>query len=117
MEDPKVILEKRLLRDLGHDGAQRIALVYEGRREYRVYAPARAAGHPAQWYDQLAVHTSAGYGEVAFPEPDRSRIIEAVLRELDRSESEAVRAEVNALYRPAQICRQEHPQSVDGHAL
>ena len=115
MEEPKVILELRFLRDLGvYASAQRIALVYLGQREHRVYAPPRAAGDPAQWRDQLAVHIPDGYGEVALPEPHRSYIINAVFSELERETIEDARAEANSLYCKAQICMQGDVQSSDG---
>jgi len=114
MEEAKVIIEQRLLHDSGDNrGMQRIALVYLGRREYRVYAPSRASGDPVQWRSQLAVHTPGGFGELSMPEPDRSHIIEAVFRELERSQTEAAKAEADALYCEAQICMQGDVQSSD----
>jgi hypothetical protein len=115
MEEPKVIIEQRLLHDSGDNhGVQRIALVYIGMREYRVYAPSRASGDPVQWRSQLAVHTPSGYGELSMPEPDRSHIIEAMFRELERGKTEAAKAEADALYCEAQICMQGDVQSSDG---
>jgi hypothetical protein len=115
MEESKVIIEHRLLCDSGHNsGMQRIALVYVGTREHRVYAPSRATGEPAEWTSQLAVHIPSGYGELSLPEPHRTHIIEAVLRELERRKSEAARTEADALYCAAQICMQGDVQSADG---
>jgi hypothetical protein len=115
MEEPKVIIEQRLLHDSGdNQGMQRIALVYLGTREHRVYAPSRASGDPVQWKSQLAVHVSSGYGELALPEPPRSRIIEAMFRELERTKAQAAKAEADALYYDAQICMQGDVQSADG---
>jgi hypothetical protein len=115
MEDVKVIIEKRLLQDSGENRSmQRIALVYLGRREYRVYAPPRASGDPAQWKSQLAVHTPNGFGETSWPEPDRSRALEAMFCELERTQTEAARAEADAVYCEAQICMHGDVQSSDG---
>jgi hypothetical protein len=115
MEEPKVIIELRILRDLGlHACVQRVALVYVGQREHRVYAPPRAAGDPIQWKSQLAVHVPAAYGEVSLPEPDRSYIINALFSELERNKIEAARAEADALYCEAQICVQGDIQFSDG---
>jgi hypothetical protein len=94
MEEAKVIIEQRLLRQ------QRRAAncaSYVGTREYRVYAPSRASGDPVKWRSQLAVHIPSGYGELSVPEPDRSNIVGAVFRELERSQSEAAKAEADAL--------------------
>jgi hypothetical protein len=115
MEEPKVIIEQRLLRDSGDNGgAQRIALVYIGTLEHRVYAPPRAMGDPVQWMSQLVVHVPSGYGELSVREPDRSYIIDAMFRELERSKGDAARAEAEALYCNAQICIQGDVQSCDG---
>jgi len=114
MEELKIILELWRLRANDYDGAQRIALVYSGTQEYRVYAPARASGEIAEWASQLAVHVNSGYGEVAWPEPQRSQILDAVFAELERSKVKAARAEADALYSEAQICMQGDVQSSDG---
>jgi hypothetical protein len=114
MEAPKVIIEKQVLHDSGYDGAQRLALVYEGPLEYRVYAPARASGDPAQWRSQLVVHMPSGYGELQLRESDSKWIIDAVFQELERRASEAVKLESDALYNAAQICLQGDVQSADG---
>src|SRR6267142_579288 len=115
MEEPKVIIERRFLQDSGDTGLQRIALVYEGQREYRVYAPSRATGDPVEWKSQLAVHVPSGYrSELSMPEPDRGYIIDSVFKELERSKLEAARAEADALYCEAQICMQGDVQSSDG---
>jgi hypothetical protein len=115
MEDPKVIIEQRLLYDSGgNSGMQRIALVYVGTREYRVYAPSRASGDPVQWKSQLTVNMPIGFAELTMPEPDRSRMIEAVFSELERSQTEAAKAQADALYCEAQICMHGDVQSSDG---
>jgi hypothetical protein len=115
MEEPKVIIERRLLKDSGDNiGVQRIALVYDGQREHRVYAPSRASGDPVQWKSQLLVHVPSAYGEVALPEPHRSYILDAMFGELERSKIEAARAEADSLYCVAQICMQGDVQSSDG---
>ena len=94
MEEPKVIIERRVLHDSGDSlGLQRFALVYLGMQEHRVYAPSRVSGDPVQWRSQLAVHIPSGYGELSMPEPNRSHIIEATFRELERSKTEAAKAE------------------------
>jgi hypothetical protein len=120
MEEPKVIIEQRLLHGSGDNGgAQRIALVYIGPNEHRVYAPPRATGDPAQWRSQLVVHLPSGYGELSMREPDRSYIIDVMFRELERSKgeaakAEAAKAEAEALYYNAQICMQGDIQCCDG---
>ena len=110
--EPKVIIEQRNLRS--GDAVQRIALVYMGAEEHRVYAPAKAAGDPLEWAAQISVHKPDGYGEVDVPEPDRSRVIEATFRALEQTKAEAVRAEADAPYCEAQICMQGDVQSSDG---
>jgi hypothetical protein len=110
--EPKVIIEQRNLRS--GDAVQRIALVYLGAEEHRVYAPAKAAGDPLEWAAQISVHKPDGYGEVDVPEPDRSRVIEATFRALEQTKAEAVRAEADAPYCEAQICVQGDVQSSDG---
>lgn len=110
----RVIIEKRVLQASNYDGAQRIALVYSGPQEYRVYAPSRASGDPVQWSDQLLVHIPSGFGELALREPQRSEIVSAVFAELEKSEVEAARAEADSLYCDAQICLQGDVQSSDG---
>jgi hypothetical protein len=110
--EPKVIIEQRNLRS--GDAAQRIAVVYLGAEEHRVYAPARATGDPLEWAAQISVHKPDGYGEVEVPEPDRGRVIEATFRALDQTKAEAVRAEADAPYCEAQICTHGDVQSSDG---
>jgi len=110
--EPKVIIEQRNLRS--GDAEQRIALVYLGAEEHRVYAPAKAAGDPLEWAAQISVHKPDGYGEVDVSEPDRSRVIEATFRALEQTKAEAVRAEADAPYCEAQICMQGDVQSSDG---
>jgi hypothetical protein len=115
MEVPKVIVEQRRLRDSGdNNGMQRIALVYLGTREHRVYAPPRATGDPVEWRSQLVVHVSSGYDEVSLPEPHRSHIIDALFSALEQNKIKAARAEADALYCVAQICMQGDVQSSDG---
>jgi hypothetical protein len=115
MEELKVIIEQRRLRDSGDNaGMQRIALVYSGMQEHRVYAPSRASGNPADWRKQLVVHIDSGYGEIPLLEPNRGYIIGAVLRELERSATQVAKAEADALYCEAQICSQGDIQSSDG---
>jgi len=42
---------------MGSDEAlNRIALVYVGQEEYRVYAPAKAEGPAIEWLDHASVH-------------------------------------------------------------
>jgi len=110
--ESKVIIQQRNLRS--GDAVQRIALVYLGAEEHRVYAPAKAAGDPLEWAAQISVHKPDGYGEVNVPEPDRSRVIEATFRALEQTKAEAVRAEADAPYCEAQICMQGDVQSFDG---
>jgi hypothetical protein len=115
MREPKVIVEQRILRDSGDNvGMQRIALIYLGTLEHRVYAPSRASGNPADWRSQLAVRIDSGYGELTLPEPDRSYIIDAMFRELERSANEVEKDEADAFYCEAQICVQGDVQSSDG---
>jgi hypothetical protein len=110
--EPKVIVEQRNLRS--GDAVQRIALVYLGEEEHRVYAPAGAAGDPREWAGQISVHKPDGYAEVDVAEPDRSRVIEATFRALEQTKAEALRAEADAPYCEAQICMQGDVQSSDG---
>jgi hypothetical protein len=118
MEDPKVIIERRLLYDAGgNSGVQRIALVYVGTREYRVYAPSRASGDPVQWKSQLTVNIPIGYGELPMPEPDRSRMIEAVFSELERSQTEAAKAQADTLYCEAQILHERRRPKLRRNAI
>ena len=49
--------------------------------------------------------------------PDRSHIIDAVFRELEQSQIEAVKAETDALYCEAQICMQGDVQSSEVRRL
>ena len=115
MGEPKVIIEQRLLRDSGDNGVlQRIALVYLSAQEYRVYAPSRASGKPVDWREQLEVRIHAGYGEMSLPEPERGKVIDVVLQELERNATELARAEADAFYCEAQICMQGDVQSFDG---
>jgi hypothetical protein len=109
---PKVIIEQRNLRS--GDAVQRIALVYLGAEEHRVYAPAKAAGDPREWAAQIFVHKPDGYAEVNVPEPDRSRVIEATFRALEQTRAESVRAEADARCCEAQICMRGDVQSSDG---
>jgi hypothetical protein len=108
----KVLIEQRVLR--ASDGLQRIALVYFGTHEYRVYAPARGIGDPLEWIEQLLVHRSEGFDESEVTEPNRSHLIAAMVRELERTKAEAAQAETDALYCEAQICMQGDVQSSDG---
>jgi hypothetical protein len=110
--EPKVIIEQRTLRS--GDAAQRIALVYLGAEEHRVYAPAKAAGDPLEWAAQIFVHKPDGYAEVDVPEPDRSRVIVATFRALEQTKAESARAEADARYCEAQIRMQGDVQSCDG---
>jgi hypothetical protein len=110
--EAKVIIEQRALRR--GEAIQRIAIVYLGAEEHRVYAPARAEGDPREWIEQIAVHRLEGYGETNVAEPIRSKVIDATLRALDRTNSESARAEAEALYCEAQICMQGDVQSCDG---
>jgi hypothetical protein len=50
--ETKVVIEQRVLR--GDQGLQLIAVVYFGRQEFRVYAPARAIGDPLEWIDHYS---------------------------------------------------------------
>ena len=60
------------------------------------------------------MHVPSGYGELEMREPDRSYIIDAMFRELERGKGEAAKAEAEALYCNAQICIQGDIQSCDG---
>lgn len=109
---PKVNIKRGVLRE--SQGLQRIALVFFGTQEYCVYAPARAIGDPLEWIEQLLVHRSEGFGESDVPEPDRSRVIEVMVREFERTKVEAAQAEADVLYCDAQICMGGDVQSSDG---
>jgi hypothetical protein len=112
--EPKIIIENRILQPDGGGDLQLVAVVYEGMRESRVYAPSRATGDPLAWKDQLTVHINLGYGDLPLREPERSGILNAVFAELKKSEAEAARAQSDALYYNAQICTQGDVQSADG---
>ena len=102
--EPKVIIEQRNLRS--GDAVQRIALVYLGADEHRVYAPPKATGDPLEWAAQISVHKLDGYGEVDVPEPNRSRVIEATFRALEQTKAEAVEPKPTPhIAKPKYVCR------------
>jgi hypothetical protein len=77
----------------------------------------RAAGDPSEWRSHLSVRTKLGWGDAVMPEPYHTDMIEAALRELERSKTETEKAGVNALYFGAQICMQGDVQSSDGTSI
>jgi len=79
----RVIIERQHL-DGYEDGnsLQRFATLYFGRKEYQVYAPARARGQDLAWLENCFVRTSDGYDKFDVPQ-ERSWILQAVQRELE----------------------------------
>ena len=51
------------------------------------------------------------------PEPDRSRMIEAVFSELERSQTEAAKAQADALYGEAQILHERRRPKLRRNAI
>lgn len=70
--EPKIIIENGVLAALRDDRLlQRIATVYIGTEEYRVYAPAKATGNSLEWLDNSRVHTPTDRGENVANDHDR----------------------------------------------
>src|ERR1700677_865222 len=84
------VIEQRQLRGVLQDDAlQRVAIVYIGRDEYRLYAPAKATGDALQWMGHSHVRQrdteSLVPGEIEVQGTRRIHIINLVKQELERT--------------------------------
>ncbi|HEY4932144.1 MAG TPA: nucleotide-binding protein [Terriglobales bacterium] len=91
---PKVVIETRGLR--GSDDnvdLQRVATVYIGMDEYRVYAPPKATGYTLDWLPQMLVRQHDGTGETDVQGTHRAVICELLGKALQQNDqsSEASR--------------------------
>lgn len=77
----RVVIHQRSLRGSGDDDLlQKIATVYIGSEEFRVYAPPAAAGESADWLDHVSVHSldvEDPGAEVDVPDSDAQLVIKA----------------------------------------
>jgi Protein of unknown function (Hypoth_ymh) len=84
------VIEQRQLRgSLEDDALQRVAIVYIGRDEYRLYAPAKATGDALQWMGHFYVRQrdteSLVPGEIEVQGTHRVHIINLVKQELEKT--------------------------------
>jgi predicted nucleotide-binding protein len=76
--EPKVVVESRELHGSGDDVLlQRVATIYVGRDEYRVYAPPKATGDALEWFAQWHVCQYDGTGEIEVQGTHRVFLVKA----------------------------------------
>jgi hypothetical protein len=89
----KVVIEEPTLHGSNESGSlQKIATVYIGRDEYRVYAPPKASGSPLEWLGNLRVHQPSPIGlgsDIAVDASDSIYVIKLVKEELEKQAKEA----------------------------
>src|SRR5216684_8313812 len=88
------IIEQQQLRGSQDDDLlQRVATVYVGVDEYRVFAPPKAIGDSLQWIGHFRVHQpntdGIATGEVLVQGTNRIRIINLVKEELEKANTNA----------------------------
>jgi hypothetical protein len=84
------VIEQRQLRGSPQDDTlQRVAIVYSGVEEYRIYAPAKATGDARKWIGHFRVHKpdteSLVPGEIVVQGTHRIHIINLVREELEKT--------------------------------
>jgi len=114
----KVVIAQRHLQGVSGDLLQRVATVYIGRGEFRIYAPSAAKGPSDQWLSSLTVrYQDEMNSEIEAPENIRSLSLEALRQEFQKQDRRS-RREQGALpdgqYCTAQICKQGHVQHCNG---
>lgn len=114
---PKIVIQNAILRGSQQDGfLQRVAIVYVGDEEYRVFAPDKAAGDALDWLEQFRVHLASKRevnSEMAITDDRKYYMVALVAEELERRKLDGDiwrDGDPNARYYPAQICIQGHIQ-------
>ncbi len=97
--EPKIVIENRVLAGLSDDRSfQRIATVYVGTEEYRVYVPAKARGNSLDWLDTSRVHMPTDRGENVANDGDSRTIINLVKEKLQALKSESEQKAADKYY-------------------
>lgn len=123
---PKVVIENVILRGSPHaQDMQKVATLYVGEKEYKVYAPARAQGNALEWVEHFALRTQSSgnfsFGaDITVDDERKPILIQAAVDELKRH---ALESEIwgwggnlqDGNFYPAQICLHGHVIGADGH--
>jgi len=117
----KVVIEQRDLHGSAADPfPQKVAAVYFGGGEYRVYAPPKAIGDALEWVEHFHVHQPSPesvHSEIPVQNAHSVVAIKLLKEELERMKSDtrsSVRSDRGKLYCDAQICLQGHVRSSEG---
>jgi hypothetical protein len=116
----KVQIHNAVLRGQSQDWVlQRVASVYEGEIEYRVYGPARAQGDALEWVEQFTVRqlSESGQGENNVDDRMCRIVVEQVKDHLENHKLDSdiwTSGNDSARFYSGQICQNGHVQSSDG---